>query len=123
MGTTTFYLKHNDIGSPFNALTKDDREALSKLSPYGSDNHYKGWSVPMELHNGNIYVLVFWRGRLMRLEDAPKNLNQKYYNRYHGKTLRVYEWTLLYKFILNQMNYLNKLFKKIIRKTCREQLR
>lgn len=115
MGTTSIYLKHNDIGPSFKSLTKENLEALDKLSPFGSNTHYKGWTSPMELHNGNVYVLVFWKGRLMRLEDAPKSLNNKYYNKYRGKTIREYEWTLLRRLILNEVAYLDKEFKKIIR--------
>jgi len=75
-----------------------------------------GWYVPFELHNGNIYALIFWRGRLMKLEEAPKALNKKYYNRYRGKTLKEYEWTLLKKYLQNQITCLDKEFKKGIRK-------
>lgn len=70
----------------------------------------------MELHNGNIYLLVFWKGRLMRLEDAPKNLNNKYYDKYRGKTRNEYEWTLLRRLILNEVESLDKEFKKSLRK-------
>jgi hypothetical protein len=53
----------------------------------------------------------------MKLEDAPKALNKKYYDKYSGKTLREYEWTLLKKLIINETEYLDKKFKKEIRKT------
>ncbi len=112
MGTTTFYLKHNDIGPSLNRMSKEDLEALSKLPPYGKDNQHLGWKVPLELHNGNVYLLVFWKGRLMRLEDAPKNLNHKYYDKHRGKTLREYEWTLLRRLILSEVKCLDKEFKK-----------
>ena len=52
----------------------------------------------------------------MKIEDAPKTLNKKYYDRYRGKTLREYEWTLLKNLILNQVKYLDKTFKKELRK-------
>ena len=51
----------------------------------------------------------------MKLEEAPKILNKKYYNRYTGKTVKEYEWTLLKKLILNQIAFLDKNFKKEIR--------
>jgi hypothetical protein len=116
MGTTTFYLKHNDLGPSLNQMSKEDIEALSRLSPYGKDNHYRGWHVPMELHNGNVYVLVFWQGRLMKLEHAPKELSRRYYDRYRGKTLREYEWTLLRRLIINRVEQLDKEFRRNLRK-------
>ena len=115
MGTTTFYLKHNDIGSSLNQMSKEDIEVLSKLHPFGDNNH-KGWRVPVELHNGNIYILVFWRGRLMRLDDAPAILNHKYYDKYSGKKINEYEWTLLRKLILNEVDNLDREFKKSVKK-------
>ena len=116
MGTTTFYLKYNDFGLPFNRMSKKDLKILSKLSPYSENNSYQGWRVPFELHNGNVYVLVFWQGRLMKLEEALKILNKKYYSRYRGKTLKEYEWTLLRKLILKDVDYLDKCFKKGLRR-------
>ncbi|MBI5871881.1 hypothetical protein HZB88_02245 [archaeon] len=116
MGTTTFYLKHNDIGLSLAQMSKKDLEALSKLHPFGENNRYRGWTTPLELHNGNVYLLVFWKGRLMRIEDAPKILNKKYYNKYSGKVLREYEWTLLRGIILNETAYLDKEFKKSLRR-------
>ena len=41
--------------------------------------------MPFELHNGNTYALVFWKGKLMKIEDAPKILNKKYYSKYQGR--------------------------------------
>ncbi len=116
MGTTTFYLKHNDFGKPLNRMTKKEIERLSKVSPYDKEPYYLGWKVPFELHNGNVYVLIFWQGKLMKMEDAPKTLNKKYYDRHRGKTLKEYEWTLLKKIIQRKIEYLDKNFKKEIRK-------
>ena len=70
MGTTTFYLRYNDFGARLRNLKKRELEKLDKLSPYSDDNHFLSWRVPLELHNGNVYALVFWKGKLMRLEDA-----------------------------------------------------
>lgn len=116
MGTTTFYLKHNDLGLSLNRMSRKDLEALSKLHPFGEDNHYGGWTVPLELHNGNIYLLVFWKGRLLRIDDTPKILNKKYYNKQSGKVLREYEWTRLRRIILDEIAYLDKEFKKGLRR-------
>ncbi|MBU0460311.1 MAG: hypothetical protein KKH52_00045 [Nanoarchaeota archaeon] len=112
MGTTTFYLKHNDLGLSLDRMSNEEIKKLSNFSPYREDDSYKGWKVPCELHNGNIYLLVFWKGRLMRLEEAIKTLNKKYYDKYQRKTLREYEWTVLKKHILSQVNYLDTEFKK-----------
>ena len=116
MGTTTFYLRYNDVGVHLNKMTKKELEKLDNLSPYNKDNEFLGWGVPFELHNGNVYVLVFWKGRLMRLEDAPNQLNKKYWDKYHSKTLNLYEWTILKKRILNELKYLDKKFKKNLTK-------
>jgi len=116
MGTTTIYKKMNNLGLPFKSMTKKDLKELDKLSPYKENSYYRGWSAPFELHNGNIYILIFWKGRLMKLEEAPKILNKKYYDKYSGKTIRVYEWTLFKRLILNEINRLDKGFKKIAKK-------
>lgn len=97
-------------------MSKEELEILSKLSPYGKDNSSLGWTVPFELHNGNVYILVFWKGAIMKLEDAPKRLNRKYYDKYKGKTRPEYEWTILKKFMLREIEYLDKNFKKELRK-------
>jgi len=106
----------NDLGMNFKNMTKKDLRELEKLSPYGEEKWYRGWSCPMELHNGNTYVLIFWKGRLMRLEQAPKFLDKKYFNKYTGKHVREYEWTLLKKLLINEVDSLDKEFKKSLRK-------
>ncbi len=82
MGTTTFFLRYNDSGKPLNKMGKEELEKLNNLSPYDETPYYAGWQAPLELHNGNVYALVFWKGRLMKIEDAPKALNKKYYSKY-----------------------------------------
>lgn len=116
MGTTTFFLKSNDFGKPVNKMGKEELDQLGNLSPYGRTQYYAGWQVPFELHNGNVYVLVFWKGRLMKLEDAPKILNKKYYNKYCGKVVNEYEWTVLKRYMLAKIKGLDKEFKKSLRK-------
>jgi len=117
MGTTTFFLRHNDLGKPLSKMDKKELGKLEGLSPYGETQHYAGWSVPFELHNGNIYALVFWKGRLMKLEDAPKVLNNKYYDKRKGKKLNEYEWTVLKRYLLAEIAQLDKEFKKAQRKS------
>ena len=116
MGTTTFFLKNNDLGKPVNKMGKEELDQLGNLSPYGQTQYYAGWQVPFELHNGNTYVLVFWKGRLMKLEDAPKILNKKYYNKYRGKEVNEYEWTVFKKYMFVEIQRLDKEFKKLLRK-------
>lgn len=116
MGTTTFFLRHNDLGKPLSKMGKKELKKLDSLSPYGETQYHAGWSVPFELHNGNVYALVFWKGRLMKIEDAPKALNKKYYSKYRGKEVNEYEWTVLRKYILAEIQWLDKEFKKSLRK-------
>ena len=117
MGTTTIFTRFNDLGARFEHMSKEDLKNLSKLSPFSKDDQfYRGWKAAYELHNGNVYVLVFWKGRLMKLEDAPQNLNRKYYDKYRGKIRREYEWTILRGYILREVAYLDKTFRKYNRK-------
>ena len=115
MGTTTFFLRHNDLGKPLNKMGKEELEKLNSLSPYVEPPRYAGWQAPLELHNGNVYVLVFWKGRLMKIEEAPKVLSKKYYSKHLGKEVNEYEWTVLRKYILAEVQKLDKEFKKSLR--------
>src|SRR3990167_1311933 len=112
MGTTTFFLRYNDSGKPLNKMGKEELEKLNNLSPYVETPYYTGWQAPLELHNGNVYVLVFWKGRLMRIEDAPKILNRKYFSKYRGKEVNEYEWTVFKRYLLSEIQSLDKEFKK-----------
>ena len=116
MGTTTFFLRLNDCGKPLHKMSKKELEELNSVTPYGDKPYKEGWLVPLELHNGNVNVLVFWKGRLMKIEDAPKVLNKKYYDKYRGKKLKEYEWTILKRHLLEEIEYLDKEFKKTQRK-------
>ncbi len=115
MGTTTFFLRYNDSGKPLNKMGRKELKTLNNLSPYAESSYYAGWQVPLELHNGNVYLLVFWKGRLMKIEEAPKILNKKYYNKYRGKEVNEYEWTVLKKYMLAEIEKLDKEFKKLLR--------
>ena len=116
MGTTTFFLRLNDCGKPLHKMDKKELEELNNFSPY-DDKPYRGsWLVPLELHNGNVYALVFWKGKLMKIEDAPKVLNKKYYSKHHGKEVNEYEWTVLKKYMLTEIQRLDKEFKGSLRK-------
>ncbi len=116
MGTTTFYLRHNDLKRKLGNMTKEELDKLDNLSPYKEEKHLFGWHTPMELHNGNVYPLIFWKGRLIKLEDAPTKLNKKYYDKYTGKIRNEYEWTLLKRFLIAEVERLDKEFKKSLRK-------
>ena len=120
MGTSTFFLRNNDLVKPLNKMSKEELEKLNNLSPYVETPHYAGWQAPLELHNGNVYVLVFWKGRLMKIEEAPKVLSKKYYSKHLGKEVNEYEWTVLKKYMLAEIQRLDKEFRKSLRKnkTC-----
>ena len=117
MGTTTFFLRLNDCGKPLHKMNKKELEELNNLSPYDDRPYKGGWLVPLELHNGNVNALVFWKGRLMKIEDTPKALNKKYYDKYQGKKLKEYEWTILRKYLLAEIDRLDTEFKKAQRKS------
>ena len=57
----------------------------------------------------------------MKLEEAPSILNKKYYDKYKGKPIREYEWTLLKSLIVNEVAYLDKKFKSEVRKNLRKE--
>lgn len=115
MGTTTIFLRHNDLHIPLSSMKKKELKKIDKLSPYSTENNFNGWRTPIELHNGNIHLLVWWKGRLMLLEDAPKKLSNKYYDKYSGKTLCLYEWTLLKGIVLKELNELDMEFRKMVK--------
>jgi hypothetical protein len=118
MGTSTIFRRWNDLRTNLSALSKKELRQIDNLSPWNNkEKHFKSWEILMELHNGNIYPLIFWKGRLMKLEDAPKELSRKYWDKYTGKAQKEYEWTLLKRFLLGQIEYLDKEFKKQIRKS------
>ena len=97
-------------------MGKEELEKLNSLSPYVDNPYHAGWQVPLELHNGNVYLLVFWKGRLLKIEEAPKTLNKKYYSKYLDKKVNEYEWTVLKKYMLAEIQGLDKEFKKLLRK-------
>ena len=116
MGTTTFFLRLNDLKKPLDKMTKKELAELDSLSPYGDKKSCAGWHVPFELHNGNVYALVFWKGRLMKIEDAPQVLSKKYFSKHRGKEINEYEWTVLKRYLLAEIKSLDKEFKKSRRK-------
>lgn len=114
MGTTTIYLRRNDLKRKLNELTKEELNRIDELSPYKED-FALGWHAPLELHNRNVCPLIFWKGILMRLEEAPRNLIRKCYNRFTGKHRNEYEWTALKKFLISKINRLDEEFKKSLK--------
>lgn len=117
MGTTTFFQRLNDCGKPLHKMSKKELEELNNTTPYDDKPYKGGWLVPMELHNGNVNALVFWKGRLMKIEDAPKVLNKKYYDKRRGKECNEYEWTVLKRYLLAEIEQLDQEFKKDQRKS------
>ena len=52
---------------------------------------------------------------MIKIEDAPKILNKKYYSKHRGKEVNEYEWTVLKKYMLAEIQRLDKEFKKSLR--------
>jgi len=117
MGTTTFFLRLNDCAKPLHKMSKKELAELNSTTPYDDKPYKGGWLVPLELHNGNVNALVFWKGRLMKIEDAPTALNKKYYDKYRGKKLNEFEWTVLRRYLLAEIEQLDQEFKKAQRKS------
>jgi len=120
MGTTTFFLRLNDCEKPLHKMSKKKLEELNNTTPYDNKPYKGDWLVPLELHNGNVNVLVFWKSRLIKIEDAPKILDKKYYDKYRGKKRNEYEWTILKRHLLAEIEQLDKEFKKAQRKNKRK---
>lgn len=115
MGTSTIYVRLNDLKGRLSKMTKEELDRLDDLLPNGGPNSVSRWTAKLELHNGNVYPLVFWKGMLMKLEDAPSKLDKKYYSHLSGKILKEYEWTVLKRFLLNEIERLDREFKKALR--------
>jgi hypothetical protein len=99
------------------------RKNLKKLdesSPWGEEKErVRGWEVVMEIHNRDFHPLIWWYGRLFHLRDAPRLLNNKFYNKYTGKYTRETEWTLVKGIIEKELKYLDKEYKRIRAKEYR----
>jgi len=98
MGTSTIFKRHNDFGSRLAGMSKEELEKLDKVSPWaGEQNLPYGWTAPLELHNSDIHILLWWKGMLIRLENAPEQeiLHRKFWNRYKGKTENRSEWSII----------------------------
>jgi len=123
MGTSTIFQRYNDIGGRLSEMSKKELESIDAASPWKKEGASLpgGWRVPLELHNGNVHVLVWWKGQLMRLEDATKSLHRKYYDKYSGKTLRTYEWTIFKRFCRMMLEEADKEFRKSVRRRNRTE--
>ena len=96
-------------------MTKEELSTMDNL--YRKDNSYAfGWNAPLEIHNGNVYILIWWKGRLMRLDQSPEKLNKKYYDKYAGKTRKEYEWTILKGALLNELKMIDDKFRNSLKK-------
>ncbi|MBI5046995.1 hypothetical protein HZC07_04685 [Candidatus Micrarchaeota archaeon] len=113
MGTSTIFRRYNDLGRYLASMSKEDLEKIDKLSPWKEEKEsVGGWSILMELHNGNMHPLVWWYGRLIHLRDAPKILTKKYYDTYRGKHLQASEWTLFKRYLEGELKALDKEYKR-----------
>lgn len=109
-------MRLNDCAKPLHKMSKKELEELNDTTPYDDKPYKGGWLVPLELHNGNVNALVFWKGRLLKIENAPKALSKKYYDARRGKKLNEFEWTILKRYLLAEIAQLDKEFKKAQRK-------
>jgi hypothetical protein len=113
MGTSTLFKRFNDLSSKLSSLSKEELKEIDELSPYGEQKErVRGWSIEMELHNGNFEPLIWWYGRLMRLRDASKLLAKKHYDTYRGKQLQISEWKLMKGVLEKELKRYDKEFEK-----------
>lgn len=123
MGTSTIFKRFNDLSGRLSELSKEELGKIDRLSPWSAEKEsVSGWSAVMELHNGNATPLIWWYGRLIRLTDAPGLLTKQYYNRYTGKYSQASEWTLLRKYLENELKMLDIEYKKARRKGYKKKL-
>lgn len=122
LGTSTIFRRMNDIAKRLSDMTKDELQSLDNAKGWKEQTNLPaGWSVPIEVHNRNAHVLVWWYGKLIRLSEAPALLNQKYYSRWAGKRLNEYEWTVLKNACQKKLEELDKQFRKTLRKNRRSK--
>jgi hypothetical protein len=53
----------------------------------------------------------------MKIDEAPLVLDKKYYSRHRCKEVNEYEWTILRKYALAEIQRLDREFKKPLRNT------
>ncbi|MFH1285974.1 MAG: hypothetical protein ABIH99_05330 [Candidatus Micrarchaeota archaeon] len=124
MGTSTIFRRHNDLACTLAGMSKKELESIDGLNPWKDEKEsVRGWSILMELHNGNFHPLIWWYGRLLYLGDAPKLLTKKHYNYYTGKYSRSSEWTLLKNYLQQELARLDKIYKRYRMKEIRERRR
>lgn len=104
-------------------MPREELKKIDEMSPWGEklEERVGGWSILMELHNGNIHPLIWWYGRLLRLEDAPKMLTGKHYNKYVGKDMRASSWALLRRYLEYELKRLDKEYRRIKAREYREK--
>lgn len=120
MGTTTVFLRHNDCARSLCEMNQEELAQLDELSPYAEKTSYAGWKAPVTVHNSNVSILIFWQGRLMTIDEAAHVLDKKYFDRYAGKERKKYEWTVLKRYMLAKIGWLDKQFQASIRKKKRQ---
>ncbi len=115
MGTSMIFRRHNDYGARLADMSKEDLEKLDKASPYSKNQDLPaGWSLPLELHNSDIHILVWWHGMLMRFEKAPEQelLHRKFWNRYRGKIENRSEWTIVLRILRYCLHVAERNYRK-----------
>ena len=122
MGTSTIFRRWNDYGGRLATMSKEELEKIDAMSAWKSEKErVMCWEVLMELHNSDFHPLVWWRSQLIRLSDAPQVLAKRHYNKYTGKYSNISEWTLLKKYLEDELKELDKKYKRLRRKTKREK--
>lgn len=96
-------------------MSKEELERLDNASPWSRDPILPGgWEAPLELHNSDIHILVWWKGMMMRLEKAPEQeiLHRKFWNRYKGKTQNRSEWSIIRRALNYRMEEAERTYLK-----------
>jgi len=121
MGTTTIFQRHNDYGKRLSSMEKEELGAIDSISAYSSEEEKRkllpgGWYCPLEVHNSDIEVLLWYRGRLFRLMDAPENLLDFFYNKWKGKVEKRTKWSVARMLLKIQLAEAERRYEKALRK-------
>lgn len=125
MGTSTIFQRFNDFGRRLAGMTKKELEAIDTMSAYASEEQKQenlpgGWNCPLELHNRNIEVLLWYEGRLMRLHEAPPRLLDFFYNSWKGKTEKRTKWSVARRMLKMDIERAEEAFRRAQRAKRRE---
>ena len=61
MGTSTIFIRFNDLSRNPSQMTKQELKEFDLMVPYAEEKkRVAGWRAEMELHNGNFHPLIWW---------------------------------------------------------------